>query len=76
MIYMAAFHGLKLPSLPLPTHHSTSASPRPVTAPWGIVPVAPRSSYFPHLQFNIRDALDDLPRFDWCACSPTTARRA
>jgi len=65
MIYMAARQGLKLPTFPLPTHHSTALTVKPLKASWGFVPTPPLSQSFAHLQVTIRDAIGDLPRFDW-----------
>jgi DNA (cytosine-5)-methyltransferase 1 len=65
MIYMAARQGLKLPILPLPTHHSNAPVQRPLKASWGYVPASPPDHSIPHMQITIRDSIGDLPRFDW-----------
>jgi hypothetical protein len=72
---MCARQGLKLPNPPSPTHHSTTLIQKPLKTSWGYVTSPPHNRSFPHMQITIRDAIGDLPPFDWYApiiCSAQT----
>lgn len=64
VIYLAAQSDFTLPTIPAVTHH-VKTPVKPLKTPWGIFPVASRSTQSPHAQVCVGHAIDDLPQFDW-----------
>lgn len=65
LVYIAAAVGYPLPDTPQPTHHSIAPRIKPVEASWGAIPTPGYQPYHPHPHVTVRNAICDLPAFDW-----------
>lgn len=64
LIYIAALAGWTLPDIPLPTHLSPTPLLGTHKETYGIA-TPPAKPYKAHAMVTIRDAIEDLPAFDW-----------
>lgn len=65
LVYLAAMVGYPLPDIPQPTHSSIAPKTKAIEASWGIIPTPEYRPYYPHRYVSVRDAISDLPPFDW-----------
>lgn len=74
LIYVAALSGRTLPEFPLPTHHFHKRPQYMKLPTWGNAPIAIREDgCAPHFEVTVRDAISDLPQFDWYVVMKTFA---
>ena len=74
IFYVAAKRGLDLPSDLKPTHAHAPLSPKVPDIPFPKIlakwPLAPKPVSAPHYPITVRDAIADLPSFDWILTDP------
>lgn len=67
LIYFGARVGLTLPNLPLPSHFFHERPQNMQLPTMGFAPIALRKKECaPHPEVTVRDAIGDLPPFEWC----------